>query len=159
MIISSSLSHEYYLLLIAITITITMAIIIIILIQIAHATVRKLSEVKGISEAKVTKLKSIVKGLVADMEFKTAADALADRKSIVTLTSGSVEIDKLLEGGIETGSITEVFGEFRTGKTQLCHTLCITCQMPLDSGGGEGKAMVRVFSMISPEVFVLCIPY
>ena len=28
--------------------------------------------------------------------------------------------DKLLEGGIETGSLTEVFGEFRTGKTQLC---------------------------------------
>jgi len=115
--------------------------------------------VKGISEAKVTKLKTIVKALVGDMEFKTAADALSDRKSIVTLTSGSVEIDKLLEGGIETGSITEVFGEFRTGKTQLCHTLCITCQMPLDNGGGEGKAMVRVFSMISPEVLVLCIHY
>ena len=42
------------------------------------------------------------------MEFKTAADALEDRQSIVTLTTGSVEIDKLLEGGIETGSITEV---------------------------------------------------
>ena len=32
-------------------------------------------------------------------------------------------------GGIETGSITEVFGEFRTGKTQLCHTLAVTCQV------------------------------
>ena len=42
---------------------------------------------------------------------------------------------------METGSITELFGEFRTGKTQLCHTLCVTCQLPLDSGGGEGKAL------------------
>jgi DNA repair protein RAD51 len=88
----------------------------------------------------VTKLKELVKGLVP-MEFQTAADALDDRKAIVNLTTGSVEIDKLLEGGIETGSITEVFGEFRTGKTQLCHTLCITCQMPIDQGGAEGKAM------------------
>lgn len=45
------------------------------------------------------------------------------------------------KGGIETGSLTEIFGEFRSGKTQLCHTLCVTCQLPLDQGGGEGKAM------------------
>jgi len=46
-----------------------------------------------------------------------------------------------LDGGIETGSITELFGEFRTGKTQLCHQLCVTCQLPFDKGGGEGKAL------------------
>ena len=44
-------------------------------------------------------------------------------------------------GGIETGSITELFGEFRTGKTQLCHQLCVTYQLPLDQGGSEGKAL------------------
>ena len=44
-------------------------------------------------------------------------------------------------GGLETGSITELYGEFRTGKTQLCHTLCVTCQLPIDQQGGEGKAM------------------
>mmetsp|Transcript_8108 Transcript_8108/g.17472 ORF Transcript_8108/g.17472 Transcript_8108/m.17472 type:complete len:346 (+) Transcript_8108:72-1109(+) len=108
--------------------------------SIAHATSRRLSDVKGISEAKVLKLKEIVKQMVS-MEFKTAADALEDRQSIAMLTTGSVEIDKLLEGGIETGSITEIFGEFRTGKTQLCHTLCVTCQMPISEGGAEGKAI------------------
>ena len=74
-------------------------------------------------------------------DFKTAADALEDRKAMLTLTTGAVELDKLLEGGIETGSITEVFGEFRTGKTQLCHTLCVTCQLAVTDGGAEGKAM------------------
>ena len=34
-----------------------------------------------------------------------------------------------------------LLGEFRTGKTQLCHTLCVTCQLPLDQGGAEGKAI------------------
>lgn len=37
-------------------------------------------------------------------------------------------------------SITEAFGEFRTGKTQLCHTLCVTAQLPPAMGGASGKA-------------------
>jgi DNA repair protein RAD51 len=60
---------------------------------------------------------------------------------IIHLSTGAKELDKLLGGGMETGSITELFGEFRTGKTQLCHTLCVTCQLPLSAGGGEGKAL------------------
>jgi len=36
-------------------------------------------------------------------------------------------------------SITEVYGEFRCGKTQLCHTMCVTAQLPRDMGGAEGK--------------------
>jgi DNA repair protein RAD51 len=59
----------------------------------------------------------------------------------LTLSTGSTEIDKLLEGGVETASITEVFGEFRTGKTMLCHTLCVTCQLAVTEGGAEGKAI------------------
>jgi len=57
------------------------------------------------------------------------------------MTTGSREVDKLLGGGVETGSITELFGEFRTGKTQLCHTLCVTCQLPISQGGAEGMAL------------------
>ena len=57
------------------------------------------------------------------------------------VTTGSKELDKLLQGGIETGSITELFGEFRTGKSQLCHTLAVTCQLPIDMGGAEGKCL------------------
>ncbi|KAJ0747801.1 putative squalene monooxygenase [Helianthus annuus] len=40
----------------------------------------------------------------------------------------SIYIVCFLIGGIETGSITEIYDEFRSGKTQLCHTLCVTCQ-------------------------------
>ena len=52
-----------------------------------------------------------------------------------------VSLPCFFSGGFETGSITEIYGEFRTGKTQLCHTLCVTCQLPLSRGGGEGKAL------------------
>jgi len=75
------------------------------------------------------------------MGFKTAGTYLEDRKSVIFLTSGSKELDKILGGGFEAGSITELFGEFRTGKSQLCHTLCVTCQLPTKEGGGEGRAI------------------
>lgn len=93
------------------------------------------------------------------MGFTTAFEFHKTRQEIVRITTGSKDLDKLLGGGIETGSITEMFGEFRTGKTQICHQLCITCQLPTgivlaftyysinikcfssEHGGGEGKAM------------------
>jgi len=34
------------------------------------------------------------------------------------LTTGSKEFDKILGGGLETGRITEVFGDAGIGKTQ-----------------------------------------
>uniref|UniRef100_K1QQN0 DNA repair protein RAD51 n=1 Tax=Magallana gigas TaxID=29159 RepID=K1QQN0_MAGGI len=45
----------------------------------------------------------------------------------MTITFAGVHMAN--KSGIETGSITEIFGEFRTGKTQLCHTLAVTCQV------------------------------
>lgn len=75
------------------------------------------------------------------MGFTTATDLHQRRSEIISLTTGSRELDKLLGGGIETGSITEIFGEFRTGKTQLCHMLAVTCQLPVSQGGGEGKCL------------------
>ncbi len=63
------------------------------------------------------------------MGFQTATELHLKRSELISLTTGSRELDKLLGGGIETGSVTEVFGEFRSGKTQLCHTLAVTCQV------------------------------
>jgi DNA repair protein RAD51 len=73
--------------------------------------------------------------------FEPCSIFLEKRKNLTYLTTGSKELDKLLGGGIETGSITEMFGEFRTGKTQICHTLCVTCQLAKNEGGGSGKAL------------------
>ena len=42
---------------------------------------------------------------------------------------------------MESGSITELYGEFRCGKTQLCHTLAVTCQLPVSQGGAEGRCL------------------
>nr|CCA25020.1 DNA repair protein RAD51 putative [Albugo laibachii Nc14] len=107
---------------------------------VAMATKKHLISIKGISEAKADKMIKASREMV-NIGFTTAADVLMSRKDLITLSTGSSALDELLKGGFETGSITELFGEFRTGKTQLCHQLCVTCQLPVDRGGGEGKAL------------------
>jgi len=107
---------------------------------VAFATKKSLTSIKGISEAKADKLAEQAAKLVP-MGFTTAAERFLSRKDIIMVTTGCRDLDKMLKGGIETNAITEMFGEFRTGKTQLCHTLCVTCQLPLAQGGGEGKAL------------------
>ncbi|XP_058055521.1 DNA repair protein RAD51 homolog 1 [Anopheles bellator] len=107
---------------------------------VAFAPKKQLLAIKGISEAKADKiLQEATKQI--PMGFTTATEYHQKRSEIIQLTTGSKELDKLLGGGIETGSITEMFGEFRTGKTQLCHTLAVTCQLPVSQNGGEGKCM------------------
>lgn len=108
--------------------------------SVAYATKKALLAIKGISEAKADKIIQEAAKIVP-MGFTTASEFHVRRSEIIHLTTGSQELDKLLRGGFETGSITEMFGEFRTGKTQLCHQLAVTCQLPIDQGGGEGKCL------------------
>lgn len=82
---------------------------------VAFAPIKHLVAIKGISEAKAEKILLEATKLVP-MGFTTATEYHQKRSEIIQLTTGSKELDKLLGGGIETGSITEMFGEFRTGK-------------------------------------------
>eukprot|EP01061_Rhynchopus_euleeides_P019841 TRINITY_DN3254_c3_g1_i2.p1 TRINITY_DN3254_c3_g1~~TRINITY_DN3254_c3_g1_i2.p1 ORF type:complete len:355 (+),score=166.18 TRINITY_DN3254_c3_g1_i2:63-1127(+) len=107
---------------------------------IAYATKKQLREIHGLSDLKVDKIKAEV-DKICPLGFISARDCHEARKHQISITSGSKELDKLLGGGFETGSITELYGEFRTGKTQLCHTLCVTCQLPTERNGGEGRAL------------------
>lgn len=101
-------------------------------------TKKQLSGIKGLSEAKVEKILEAA-GKLCTCGFISGVESLKKRQEVVKVSTGSSALDKLLGGGIETCSITEVFGEFRTGKTQLCHTLCVTSQLPREKGGGNGK--------------------
>jgi DNA repair protein RAD51 len=101
---------------------------------------KTLLAVKGISDAKADKIMEAVKKVIP-AGFTTATEYGVKRQNVVKISTGSKELDKLLDGGIESQSITEIFGEFRTGKTQICHTMCVTCQLPKKLGGGGGKVM------------------
>ncbi|KAK9930898.1 hypothetical protein M0R45_018202 [Rubus argutus] len=84
-----------------------------------------LTGIKGLSAAKVDKICEAAEKIV--------------RKSLIRITTGSQALDELLGGGIETLAITEAFGEFRSGKTQLAHTHCVSTQLLTHMHGGNGK--------------------
>ncbi len=79
-------------------------------------------------------------GLIS-REFCSAAEILKRRNEILRCTTGSKSLDGLLNGGIETQALTEIAGEFGSGKSQLCHTLSVIGNMPKSQGGLGGNVI------------------
>ena len=104
-------------------------------------TIRNLGKIKGLSEAKIEKIKEAA-GKLVHSGFITGTELDLKRAHIFRISTGAKEFDKLLGGGIASTSITEAFGEFRTGKTQLSHTLCVVSQLPTSMGGANGKVFL-----------------
>ena len=73
--------------------------------------------------------------------FESGADVLSRRSEIGKLGWRIDEVDGLLGGGVETQSITEVYGEFGVGKSQVTHQLAVNVQLPTEHGGLEGRAV------------------
>jgi len=84
--------------------------------------------------------------------FVTAAEIWERRRSKMRCTTGSRALDSLLAGGIETQAITELFGEYAVGKTQLCLSLCVRSQLKPEEGGlGGGVLYFDTEGTFSPE--------
>jgi DNA repair protein RadA len=75
---------------------------------------------------------------VLEKEFVTASSLLEKRKAMLRCSTGSKSLDELLLGGIETQAVTEFYGEFGSGKSQICHTLCAMAKQPISDGGLDG---------------------
>lgn len=108
--------------------------------QIATASGAELQEIAGIGEGTAEKAIKAARDAL-DMGFETA-DILAEKRKLVgRLTTGSKELDTLIGGGIETQSITEVYGKMAAGKSQWCFQTAVTVQLPKEQGGLEGSCM------------------
>lgn len=73
--------------------------------------------------------------------FESGTTVLERREEIGKLSWQVDEVDDLVGGGVETQSITEVYGEFGSGKSQVTHQLCVNVQLPNEVGGLEGSAI------------------
>ncbi len=104
---------------------------------------RQLVAIKGLSDAKVDKLLDAALKIVEPVfRFQTAKDVQARRDDLcLKVTTGCAEFDQILCGGIESGSITELYGEARTGKSQLALTVAVASFLPREAGGGEGRTL------------------
>jgi len=109
--------------------------------SLAVATVAELREAAEIGEAQAKKIIAAARKAAEIGAFLTADKVLERRKTVGWITTGSKQLDALLGGGVETRAVTEVFGEFGSGKSQLAHQLCVNVQLPREKGGLDGRAV------------------
>lgn len=107
---------------------------------VAVATPKELASAADIGETTASRIIEATREML-NIGFISAQEFLEQRRTISQITTGTKNLDQLLGGGIETRGITEFFGEFRTGKTQICHQLSVTVQLPEESGGLNGDAV------------------
>ena len=83
----------------------------------------------------------LVEGGMISKDFVSATEIYKRRQEIGKITTGTECLDLLLDGGLETQGLTEVYGEFGSGKTQFCHTMCVTVQKSKEEGGLDGTVL------------------
>ena len=109
--------------------------------SIATASPLDLAETAEIGESVAKKMIKAARELVNIGGFKTGKEVFEQRKEIRKLQTRVPDLDALLGGGLETQAITEMYGEFGSGKSQIVHQLAVNVQLPESDGGLNGSAI------------------
>jgi len=111
------------------------------LMGLAVLTPPALAEMAGMGEAGARKSIQAARKMM-DLGFSDGLAHEEKREELFHITTGSKNLDNLLGGkGIETKAITEAYGAFGSGKTQLGLSLAVGVQLPVEQGGANGKAV------------------
>ena len=97
------------------------------MISIAVASPGELVETAGVTESTARKIIQAARASM-DMGFESGDDLLERRKKVMKLSTSSKAFDQLMDGGFETGAITECFGQYGSSKTQIAHQLAVNVQ-------------------------------
>jgi DNA repair protein RadA len=109
--------------------------------SIAVASPGELSNTTDIGESTAADIITAARDAADIGGFETGTQVRDRRHDIGKLRWLVDEVDDLLGGGVETQSITEVYGEFGAGKSQVTHQLAVNVQLPRAHGGLEGGAI------------------
>ncbi len=100
-----------------------------------------LGEIAGVGAAVARKAIQAARQML-DLGFIDGIEFAERRANISYITTGSKNLDELLGGkGIQSRAVTEAFGAFGSGKTQLGLTLAVRTQLPVEDGGTNGKCV------------------
>lgn len=100
-----------------------------------------LSDAAGVSSAVARKAIIAARDML-ELGFQDGVEYAKKRESVFNITTGSQELNNLLGGkGVESRAITEGFGAYGSGKTQLASTLAVNIQLPREKGGASGKCV------------------
>ena len=108
--------------------------------SIATQSPSRLSEAAGVGNSKCAEIIYAALDMVNIGGILTGAELLEKRQTVGKLTSCSSELDALLGGGVETQLITEFYGQYGSGKTQIIHQLAVTVQLPEEQGAAVQAA-------------------
>ncbi len=120
--------------------------------SLATVSIGELVAVGNLGEATSRKIIQAARDIL-NFGFISADEILERRRNMLKITTGSASLDDLFGGGIETSSVTELYGEYRTGKTQLAHQLCVTAQLPRELGGLRVDGPVKVIYIDTEGTF------
>jgi DNA repair protein RadA len=109
--------------------------------SVAIAPSKDVAEITGMGQDTAVKVCRLAR-MHVDPGFVPALEVLALRMNMIKCTTGSRELDRILGGGVETGAVTELIGEYGSGKTQICFTVSVTAQLPTEEGGLDGNVCV-----------------
>lgn len=110
------------------------------LISVAVASPAELAEVAGVGEAVARKIINTARNKL-DMGFESGEEILKRREKIDKIVTGSKALDAIFGGGVESSAITEVYGEYGSGKSSLAHQLAVNVQLPKEKGGLNSMAV------------------
>lgn len=110
------------------------------LMKIAVSSPSEIVDAVGVGDSVAKRMIAFARDKL-DMGFESGEQLLKKREKVTKITTGSKELDKLLGGGIETGAITEAYGQYSSGKTSLAHQLAVNVQLPKEKGGANGLAV------------------
>lgn len=97
------------------------------LLSVAASTIGQLTDASGVSESVARKMIQAARENL-DMGFQSGTDFLKKRESVQKISIGTESFDAMMGGGFESGAITECFGQYGSGKTQIGHLLAVSCQ-------------------------------
>jgi len=109
--------------------------------SIAVTPPREIVKLTGMGAETAEKVNRLAR-LKVDPGFVSASEIMETRKHMLRCRTGSDELNRILGGGVETGVITELIGEFGSGKTQICYTLSVLAQRPVEEGGFGARICV-----------------
>lgn len=108
--------------------------------KIGVASPHELSELVGMSVESAKKAVDAAK-TATTLEYSTGSAIYDERMAIGRISTNCGELDELLGGGIEAKAITEAYGRFASGKTQLGFQLAVNVQLPVGKGGLGGNVL------------------
>lgn len=115
-------------------------------IAVARSSARTMEEeVSGLGEDGAQNIIDSAREMLREggSKFQTGDEVEEHQNNLKNITTGSEDLDNLLQGGIPTEYTTEAYGQFSSGKTQLCHQLAVNVQLPEEEGGlGKGAVFI-----------------